>query len=129
VSERSVHAALELLDPQIVDARGHPVGKVDDVELASDREDSRLKVDALLQGPQALGPRLGGRIGEWMAAIGRRLAGSRGPARIPFALVEDVGVTIRLKVRVDEIPQVMDLEDWLLDRFIGRIPGASNGSE
>ena len=52
-----------LLDRQIVDIDGEPVGKVDDVELTLDPATGRLRVTALLSGQQVLGERIGGRVG------------------------------------------------------------------
>ena len=47
-----------LLDRQIVDAAGEPVGKVDDVELTLNPATGRLQVTALLSGQQVLGERI-----------------------------------------------------------------------
>ena len=54
---------LDLLDRQILDCGGQPVGKVDDVELDVDA-DGTPYVAALLVGQQALGDRIGGRLGR-----------------------------------------------------------------
>ncbi len=128
MSDRTLHAALDLLDRQIVDAEGEPIGKVDDLELDG-QPGSDLRVRALLLGPQALGPRLGGRIGALIAGIGRRLAGSDGPATIPVSSIEHLGVVVELRAQAEEVPETRDLEDWLLEHVIERIPGSQHGSE
>ncbi len=124
----TIHASLDLLDRQILDRDGQPVGKVDDVELSDPRE-GPPRVVAFLLGPQAYGERLGGRIGAWIAAVGSRLAGTDRPIRIPVALVDEMGVSIKLRVPVEEIERVERFEDWLREHVVGRIPGAGSASE
>ncbi|UQU67809.1 hypothetical protein COUCH_16695 [Couchioplanes caeruleus] len=118
----------DLLDRQIVDRDGQPVGKVDDVELSHDA-DGVLRISALLTGERALGRRIGGRLGRWIASPARRLAGSRddGPLRIGIAQVGAIGSAIDLTVSRDELPEPA-LETWLRDHLIGRIPGAGHES-
>jgi sporulation protein YlmC with PRC-barrel domain len=125
---RTIHAALDLLDRQIVDADDELVGKVDDVEL-SDPEDGPPRVVALLLGPQAYGHRLGGRLGRWIVSSAERIAGTSEPIRIPMQFVEELGVSITLKVRSDEIERTERLDHWLRDHLISRIPGARRASE
>jgi hypothetical protein len=62
-----------LLDRQIFDADGLPAGKVDDLELTLPEDGGPPVLTAILTGPLALGPRIGGRLGQWWAAAGRRL--------------------------------------------------------
>ncbi|WP_103344128.1 hypothetical protein [Amycolatopsis sp. CA-126428] len=118
-----------LLDRQIVDLAGRKVGKVDDVELETG-DDGQLRVTALLAGQVALGRRIGGRFGRWLAAVAGRLRTEETPAplRIPFDHVADVGSHITLSLRVavlDEPP----LETWLREHVIGRIPGARDARQ
>lgn len=119
-------AGLDLLDRHVVDCDGHPIGKVDDLEIdapgagrAVGREP--LTVTALLVGPEAWGRRLGGPIGRCVSGAARRL-GSH-PVVIPVGLVEDFGVVIRLSVPIDRLEGAARLEHWLRDRFVRRIPG------
>lgn len=128
MSNRVIHASLDLLDRQIVDRDGELVGKVDDVEL-SDPNEGRLRVTALLLGPQAYGHRLGGRLGTWIAAAGTRLAGTSEPIRIPIDLVDEIAVSIKLNVHIAEVGRAESLDRWLRDHLIGRIPGADSASE
>jgi sporulation protein YlmC with PRC-barrel domain len=117
--------AFNLLDRQILDRDGMPVGKVDDVEL--DRAaDGGLYVSALLTGEQALGRRIGGALGRWMVAAGSRLdLDRRGPRRIPYDLVTSVESAVVLSIKRDLLPEP-ELETWLNQHLIGRLPGADD---
>ena len=119
----------DLLDRQILDCDGAPVGKVDDVEFAVG-DDGRLRVVALLVGPQALGRRLGGRLGRWISAVAGTLhpVEHPDPIRIPYALIARHSSAIDLSVRRDRLPEPT-LEAWLREHVIERIPGADRGDE
>jgi len=108
---------LHLLDRQIVDRDGKPVGKVDDVELTCD-PDGGLRVTALLTGSRALGERVGGVLGRWMA-------GALAPAsrRIDMDLVAEVAGAVTLSVKRELLPDP-PVESWLCDHLIARIPGS-----
>ena len=115
----SLLVAFDLLDRQIVDRDGVPVGKVDDVEFGADR-----RIVALLSGQQALGARFGGVLGRWITATAVRLDADRlGPRRIAYDLVARVDSAVHLRVRAELLP-APPLERWLDDHLIGRIPGA-----
>ncbi|MEO3777236.1 hypothetical protein ABGB16_10380 [Micromonospora sp. B11E3] len=116
----------DLLDRQILDSDGEPVGKVDDVELAL-ADDGTPYVAALLVGQQALGERIGGVLGRWLAGTARRLAPDhdRGPIRIPYDLVAEVTSAVTLSVRREILPDP-PLETWLRDALVARIPGATD---
>jgi sporulation protein YlmC with PRC-barrel domain len=118
----------DLLDRQILDRDGEPVGKVDDVELDTDA-DGMPYVSALLVGQRALGDRIGGRLGRWIAGIARRLSPSVDdpPGRIPFDLVAEVDSAVTLSVRRERLPDP-PLEAWLREHLIGRIPGAGDAT-
>jgi sporulation protein YlmC with PRC-barrel domain len=120
---------LHLLDRQVIDIEGRLVCKVDDLELELDTA-GRPYVTAILVGPRALGPRLGGRLGRWFAAVAARLAAAdrRDVPRIDFAQVTDIGSAVQVARRHDEL-DVAPLERWV-DRFvIGRIPGSRHEGE
>lgn len=124
-----LYVGLDLLDRQIIDSDDEPVGKVDDLELSDVDEGQAPRLVALLLGPEAYGQRLGGRLGSWIASSATRLAGTEEPIRISMDLVDDIGVSIKLKVRLAELDRVERLDRWLRDHFIGRIPGAVDASE
>jgi sporulation protein YlmC with PRC-barrel domain len=122
---------LHLLDRQVVDPTGRMVAKVDDLELTPSEDDpGTLYVSAILTGPLALGPRLGGRLGWWAAAIARRLspAADPEPERIDFSLVQDIGSAVTLAVRHDQL-RVAPLERWLGAHLIARIPGSGHSDD
>jgi sporulation protein YlmC with PRC-barrel domain len=118
----------DLLDRQILDRDGEPVGKVDDVALDVDT-DGVPYVSALLVGQRALGDRIGGWLGRQIAGIARRLSDSSDadPARIPFDLVAEIGSAVTLSVSRERLPDP-PLEAWLRDHLIGRIPGADDAT-
>jgi sporulation protein YlmC with PRC-barrel domain len=127
--KRSYDAALQLLDRQVMDPDGLMVGKVDDLELV-ETEDGRLAVTALLCGPGALGPRLGGRPGHWVVAIWRRLRSEAEPAaaRIPFSDVVRVTSAVHVSRKRSSLA-VDGLERWVHDHVVSRIPGAGHAPE
>ncbi|WP_435061209.1 hypothetical protein [Amycolatopsis thermoflava] len=114
-----------LLDRQIVDVDGHPVGKVDDVELARDA-DGTYHVVALLVGQHALGQRIGGLLGKVLCRLAARLGGGRPePLRITYDHVKQVSSEVTLSLRA-EVLEVPSLEKWLRDKLIARIPGSGH---
>jgi sporulation protein YlmC with PRC-barrel domain len=126
---RALDAQLHLLDRQVVDPDGRMVCKVDDLELEVDDE-GRPYVVAILSGPLALGPRLGGRPGSWMSAIARRLSPAPDPApeRIDFGVVTEIGSAVTIALKRDEVA-VAPLERWVNRYIIERIPGNKHESE
>jgi sporulation protein YlmC with PRC-barrel domain len=111
-----------LLDRQIVDSEGRMVGKVDDLEL-TERFDGRLEITALLTGPGALGPRLGGRLGEWTVAVWRRLhpAVDPEPGRIAVADISQIDNAVHVGLTRLEL-DVEGLEVWVHEKVISRLP-------
>ena len=114
----------DLLDRQILDSDGLPVGNVDDVELAVDTDGS-LSVTALLVGAQAWGARLGGRLGDTVSGLASRLQmrTPSGPIRIPMDIVRETSAAITLSVSRDLLVEP-ELESWLREHFIAHIPGS-----
>ena len=129
MTEEPFDLRLRLLDRQVVDRDGGLVCKVDDVEF--DRgPDGSWHVVALLSGPQALGPRLPGRLGRWVMAVGRRLSlhPDAAPRRIPFERVTDIGSAVSVDRTRDQLG-VAALEDWVREHVIDRLPGSRHASE
>ena len=112
-------ARLHLLDRQILDVDGTPVCTVDDLEVhgvdGSDLPDGTQAavVTSLLSG----------------AVLATRIFGGRPPPsrwhRIRWAHVSDVGTTLTLGIRSEEL-DVTWTERWVRDRIIRRIPGGSH---
>jgi sporulation protein YlmC with PRC-barrel domain len=116
-----------LLDRLILDCDGQPVGMVDDVELTEPGDGGAPVVTAILCGPTALGPRIGGHLGTWWLAIGRRLRplDDPYPVRIPF---DDVVALDRRELTVrrsGEANGTWRLREWVYDKLISRIPGGT----
>jgi sporulation protein YlmC with PRC-barrel domain len=126
---RTLDLQLHLLDRQVIDPDGRFVCKVDDLELAFDGV-GRPYVKAILVGPRALGPRLGGRLGRWVTAIARRLADGQDeqPLRIDFGLVTEIASAITVARKHDEL-NVAPLERWVDSHIIARIPESGHESE
>ena len=119
---RQLHANLHLLDRQVISADdGHPVCKIDDLELTFD-EQGRPYVVSILTGPLALGPRLGGLVGRLMVAVTElfRPEEDPGPQRLPMRLVSDINSA----VTVGGTPQEAALEHWARVDLIAPLPGS-----
>ena len=127
---RTLEAALQLLDRQLVDADGRLAGKVDDLELTFPDGGGPPLVTAILAGPGALSRRVGGRLGAWLEAVANRLreGDDRRPARVPFSAVTEIGSAIRLRVAKAEL-ETDRLEAWTRDRIIGKLPGAGDAPD
>lgn len=120
--------AYGLLDRQIYDVDIAAVGRVDDLELTEPGDGGEPFLTALLCGPTALAPRIGGRLGTWWAAIGRRMRPHNDvyPNRIPVDDIDFVDhLELRLKVSRDRL-DADRFRDWTRDHIIGRIPGAGS---
>jgi len=126
---RELDLQLHLLDRQVQDPDHRMICKVDDLELELDAT-GRPYVTAILSGPRALGPRLGGRLGRWVAAIAGRLATPEESAipRIDFGQVTEIGSAITVARAAGDL-DVAPLEDWLDRHVIARIPGSRHESE
>lgn len=123
---RSYSARFHLLDRQVVADDATSVSKVDDLELIPD-EHGRPCVTALLIGPAALAPRLGGRPARWLSAVAHRLSTGKtpGPARIDIDQITHIGATLTVSMP-DGGLGVHALEDWTRDNLIARLPGSGH---
>ncbi|MDP9867894.1 MULTISPECIES: hypothetical protein [Streptosporangium] len=124
---RVIHALLHLLDRQVMrEDDEHLLCKVDDLELALDG-DGRPYVTAVLAGPLALGPRVGGVPGRLMVAVTELLRSEEDPRpyRIDMAEVTAIGDA----VKVTRGHQPLQLERWTAEHVISRIPGAGHADE
>jgi hypothetical protein len=122
-------ARFSLLDAQVVDADDLPIGRVDDVELAVPPDGGPPRVEALLTGAEALGPRVGGTLGRLMTAVAARLRLREepdGPTKIDPSLVSEVEPLVKLAIPLSDLPDVAGLERWLARHFVARLPGAGD---
>jgi sporulation protein YlmC with PRC-barrel domain len=124
VSGQRRDLTLHLLDRQVVDTQGEAVGKVDDLEISDEGY-----VTAILTGPQALGGRLGGLLGDWLVLLSAGISRSSTaePGRIPMELVTDYGSKITVARSRAELGAHRN-EDRARHYLIGRIPGAEHAS-
>jgi hypothetical protein len=131
---RVIDAGTHLLDRQMLDKDGALAGKVDDLELTflhgGAPGTNRPFVSAILAGPGALGPRLGG-------AIARVVNGSHAVLhpttraelpRISFGVVKKVHAAVELAVSRDEL-DVVRTENWVRENIISKIPGAHHAPQ
>lgn len=114
-----------LLDKQIVGIHDDQIGKVDDLELTTADDGQPPVVSAMLTGQIAYGRRFGGHLGVWISTMAARLRGSddTAPRRLDLSLVKSLTHTVFLNVPAADVP-TPDLEAWLTQHFIGRLPGA-----
>jgi hypothetical protein len=124
MESRSVQLNLQLLDHQLVDTNGRLCGNVDDLEIEVPDDGSPPYVSAILTGPSALAPRLGGRLGGWVQRLHNRIGadGSDEPPRISWRLVRDYGSHVRLSIDREDLATNAS-EAWLRDHVVTRIPG------
>jgi len=127
---RQLQLQLQLVDHQLVDRDGWLCGNIDDLELEVPDDGSTPYVSAILSGPAALAPRLGGRLGGWVARLHRTLHpdADPGPVRIPWSKVAHIGSHIQLAAKREEIG-TNSTEAWLAEHVIGRIPGGQHAPE
>jgi hypothetical protein len=112
-----IDARLVLLDRQLVDADGEPVGIVDDLEI----EDAHAggpapSVTAILTGQ----------------VLFTRIFGGRQPRQqlqsMSWDLVDRIGTSVHLRPDADTRGEQW-VEHWLRDQIIGRIPGGNHAAE
>jgi sporulation protein YlmC with PRC-barrel domain len=115
-----------LLDRRVVDRHGRVLGKVDDLELDTD-DSGRLHVSAVLMGPEALGRRLGGRLGAFVSSFGRLRADDGAPPRIAWVHVVEVAEEVRTDLDGDDL-EFPRSERWLREHMVEPLPGSSRSS-
>lgn len=121
--QRILDARLHLLDRQLVDDDGDPVGILDDLELDGVELDRDIPCGAAA--PTVTGI-LSGQV------LGTRIFGG-GPPRarlreIPWDTVVRVGVTVQL-APTDIVADAHWVEQWLREHIIGHIPGGRHAAE
>ena len=129
-SGRRRDLALHLLDRQVQDQDGKAVSNVDDLELTVPDDGSPPYVSAILCGPQALAPRLGGLLGRWLQFWSEVLTREKTdlPGRIGMELVTDIGSAVTVARTRSELG-VHRNEDRARAYLVDRIPGARHESK
>ena len=125
----AIDARLHLLDRQIVDRDGRRSPRSTTSSCASARTGGSA-VAALLAGPGAFGPRLGGRLGRWTVSIWRRLRPDADPppGRIDAALVTGTDSAVHVSAAVGELG-LDGLERWVRRYVVEPIPGSGHAAE
>jgi hypothetical protein len=116
-------ARLHLLDRQLVDHEGDPVGIVDDLELSGIEADRDIPEGAAAPEVKAL---FSGRV------VATRIFGGGPPPallqEISWSLIESVGVVVKLG-RTDLTLETNWVERWLCDHIIKHVPGGRHAAE
>lgn len=126
----TVDVGLRMLDHQIIGEPDQQLGNVDNLEVRE--TGTGLVVTALAVGPGGLGPRMSGRLGQWMVAVWRRLSleGDPEPLLLSLSEVRCVGSAVQVTQRAaTSLVSGAGVERWLRDRLVGRIPGAKEGED
>lgn len=116
----------DMIDREIVDPDGVPVGRVDDLELRR-RPDGRIEVAALLTGTSVLQSRLPRWAARLINVFVRVSGGLDEPRRIPLEAVTQVDTTVSITAAAAEAAE-SPAEDRIRRKVIGRIPGAGDAS-
>jgi hypothetical protein len=111
----------DILDTQVLDRDKRPLGKVDGVGL--ELRDGAAPCVAYLEieGPTAWA-RLGPRCGRWAARLASRWQRDGHPFRFRWSQVLDFDIDIEIDVEAERSPP-FDLERWLRDKLVRRVPG------
>lgn len=120
---KTIDARLHLLDRQLLDDDGAPVGIVDDLELDGVEADVDIEPDSP---PPRVTAILSGQV------VMTRILGGAPPRtmlhEIPWEHVASIGVTVHLTAA--ELPADADwIERWLRDHIVARIPGGRHAAE
>lgn len=128
--ERRRDLCLHLLDRQVQDPEGNNVCNVDDLELTVPDDGGPPYVSAILCGPQALAPRVGGQLGRWLLFWSHALSRTSDdqPERIPIDLVSGIGSAVTI-TRTRRGLGIQRNEDRVREYLVERLPGARHESK
>lgn len=115
-----LHLVRDVLDTQVLDREKRPMGKVDGIGLEL-RDGAPPRVAYFEIDGVTAWRRFGERYGRWAA----RLAGKwrhTEPYRFGWSQVRDLGIDLELDVDAERT-STFDLERWLRERFVARLPG------
>ena len=112
----------EVLDQQLRDRDGRPMGMVDGLVLEQ-RDGKPPRVTHLQVGGATLSYRLSRPIGALIGWFARRYGARLGePYRIAWSHVRDVGVDIIVDLDGRRTPALY-WEEWIRRHFVDRVPG------
>lgn len=111
----------DVLDRVVVDRNQRHMGRVDGLAIEL-RDDAPPRVAHVVVGGEPAMERLAGWLGRLARALGRWTGGAtRGPTRLPWAVVTVVGKYVEADVEADDT-DAMALEVWLRDHVVARVP-------
>jgi sporulation protein YlmC with PRC-barrel domain len=112
-----------VLDQQVTDRNGIPMGRVDGIVLELGGEGPPRVARLIVGGPTLLrriSPALARRVERW----GRRWGPQeRSGVEVPWSKVTKIGLDIQVDLDAEDTA-ALAWERWVRDRIIGRIPGA-----
>ena len=113
----------DVLDKKLIDAAGSEIGRVDGITLEVP-DNGPPRMVSLEMG----GEILAARVARWLVRPTRWIADRFGPRRDPVVRVEwnhvkQMGRDLRLGLLAGDT-QALAWEHWLVEHFIGRIPGS-----
>ena len=113
----------DLLDKQLVDREGEPLGRVDGIVM-SYSADAPPRVTHLELGAQTLARRLPGPFRRIVAWLGHRMSPRAGePYRIEANRIMHLGRVIEIDIDGTR-SAARETERWVRDHIITRIPGS-----
>jgi sporulation protein YlmC with PRC-barrel domain len=116
MQEDEFEVGYRLLDAELIDRDGWRCGRVDDVEIDGEAG-SPAQLTAILSGPGVLSRR----VPRGVRRLASRLFGED-VVRVPWDAVEDIGETVRLKRRREDLG--LGSGDTAAARVVARIPGS-----
>jgi sporulation protein YlmC with PRC-barrel domain len=119
--KKEIKLIRDVLDNQLVDREGQPLGKVDGI-TAELREGEPPRLLYVETGLTTAARRLHPRLGRLAQRLGRRWGVRRGrPFRVEWSKVKSVGIDVEVDLRAEET-EALAWEEWLRKNVVGRIP-------
>lgn len=115
-----LHLVRDVLDTQVLDREKRPMGKVDGIGLEL-RDGAPPRVAYFEIDGVTAWRRFGERYGRWAARLARKWRHAE-PYRFGWSQVRDLGIDLELDVDAERT-STFDLERWLRERFVARLPG------
>jgi len=113
----------DLLDKQLLDRRGKPIGRVDGIVMTVDAS-AQPRVAYVEVGSVTQARRCHAQAGRWAERLARRWGKMRpNPYRIAWSALSRDGRDFRVDADAATVP-TLAWERWLREHVIGRIPGA-----
>lgn len=116
-----LHLFRDVLDNQMIDVNGCESGKVDGIVVQL-RDGAPPLLVAIENGLPEQVRRISERVGDWIAALGRRWGVRHGQVyRIPWSRVKRTGINVRLDLDATKTP-LYAWETWVREHIVEKIP-------